>query len=130
MNAPPTFWVSLVVGFLVLGLETIAWLQNRTIARSTQRRAPWRRIYRWRYLLGFVLGVASTFVWYPSMINGERFKVLGIPFLMMMLDKDGKDYVGSITIPSFFANMVVWLLIPNLVLWLWARRVHTSPAKA
>jgi len=64
------------------------------------------------------------------MINGERFKVLGIPFLMMMLDKDGKDYVGSITIPSFFANMVVWLLIPNLVLWLWARRVHTSPAKA
>src|ERR1041385_7792180 len=128
MNAPRTFWISLIVGFLVLGLETIALLQSRTIAQSTLSHAVWRRVYHWRYLFGFVLGLASTFVWYPSMINGERFKVLGIPFVMMMLDGAGKDYIGSLTFPSFLANMIVWLLIPDLVLWLWAKGVHASPA--
>jgi hypothetical protein len=130
MDAPWTFWTLLVVGFLVLGLETIALLRNRIIARSAPRHSAWSRIYRWRFLLGFLLGVASLFIWYPSVYPGDRFKVFGIPFVFMLFDQAGKDYVGSLTFPSFLADMIVWLLIPDLVLWLWARRVYASAAKA
>jgi hypothetical protein len=111
------------MGFLVLTLEIAALLQNLTFARSMSGHAAWLLIYRRRYLFGIVLGVASTFLWYPSFINGERFMVLGLPFVIMLLDQAGKDYIGFLTFPSFLADMVVWLLIPDLLLWPWARRV-------
>jgi hypothetical protein len=129
VNTSWAFWMSLIVGFLVLTLEVVAFFQNRALAQSFSGGAAWLRIYRWRYLLGFILGITSTLFWYPSHINGERFKVLGLPFTIMLLGHDGKDYVGTLTFPSFLADMVVWALIPDLFLWLWARRVHASPAR-
>jgi hypothetical protein len=48
----------------------------------------------------------------------------------MLLDQAGKDYIGILTIPSFLADIVVWLLIPDLLLWLWAKRMHGAIANA
>jgi hypothetical protein len=123
MNVPLMFWVWLLVGFIVVALETIALWQNRKFAKLMPRERAWRRVYRWRYLLGLVLAVASTFLWYPSFFNGERFTVVGLPFVIMLFDQAGKDYIGTLTIPSFLADIVVWLLIPDLLLWLWAKRM-------
>ena len=122
--------ISLVAGFMILALETIALWQNRKFARLTPRESAWQRFYRWRYLLGLALAVASTFLWYPSLINGERFKVVGLPFVVALFDQAGKDYVGTLTIPSFLSDFVVWLLIPDLLLWIWTKRMHRTTATA
>ena len=130
MKVTWTFWASLFAGFLVLTLEVVAFFQNRTLAKSMAERAAWLCIYRWRYLLGLGLGIGSTFLWYPSLISGERLRVVGLPFMIMMLDQAGKDYVGSLTFPSFLADMIVWLFFPDLLLWLCGRRMHVSRAGA
>lgn len=111
-------------------LETTALWQNRKFAKLTPRDRAWQRVYRWRYLFGLVLAIASTFLWYPSLINGERFKVVGLPFVIMLFDQAGKDYIGTLTIPSFLADIVVWLLIPDLLLWIWTKRMHGATAMA
>jgi hypothetical protein len=130
MNVPWTFWLSLFAGFIIVVLETIALWQNRKFAKLTPRDSAWQRVYRWRYLFGLVLAVASTFLWYPSLIDGERFKVVGLPFVIMLFDQAGKDYVGTLTFPSFLADIVVWLLIPDLSLWLWSKRMNGTTAMA
>ena len=130
MNVPLTFWVSLIVGFMIVVLETIAFWQNRKFAKFTPRESAWQRVYRWRYALGFLLAVASNFLWYPSLINGERFKVVGLPFVVALFDQAGRDYVGTLTVPSFLADFVVWLLIPDLLLWIWTKRMRRTTAMA
>ncbi len=99
-------------------LGGVALYRNRITTKSMATNTTWRLAYRWRLLFGFVLAIASTFIWYPISIHGEQFKALGVPFQIMLFDAAGKDYIGLLTMPSFFANVMIWLLVPDLVLWL------------
>ena len=114
------FIVSLCIGVLLLAVEAFATWKNRRLAQRATSAKRWCLFYRWRYVGGAILAVASVFMGYPMYVDAERYWVVGVPFFVAAFDSSGTDFVGPFTVPLLVANAVVWLLFPNLLLWCWA----------
>ena len=91
---------------------------------ASKARSVWLHLYRWRGLVGVVFAIASAFIGYPVSDAGERYRVLGVPFLAAAFDSASRDYVGPLTLLSFLANALVWFFLPQIVLFCW--RIFTG----
>lgn len=112
--------------FLIFGLAGFAalpaaWNTNCKFAR-TDPPAKWRFVWRLRWLIGFVLAVASILMFYPVHgDDGQWYRIFGIPFPAFAFDERGHDYVGCTSIPFMVLNFVLWLFFPHFPLWMYTR---------
>ena len=113
-----------IVGALIVVGECFAARSNRSASEQAKARSVWLHLYRWRGLVGVVFAIASAFIGYPVSDAGERYRVLGVPFLAAAFDSAGRDYVGPLTLLSFLANALVWFFLPQIVLFCW--RIFTG----
>jgi len=59
---------------------------------------------------------------YPVTGNhGQKYILLGIPFVAAAFDDKGADYVSFLTPVFMAANAVFWLLLPQFFLWVWQK---------
>jgi hypothetical protein len=108
------------IGLLLLVVGFVAFVQNMRAALTASAPAKWLRLYWWHWLALPVLGiVAYYFTWSTTGLDGERVQIVGFPFPAAALDSHGADYVGPLTLPSLFANAVVWALLPDICLCVW-----------
>jgi hypothetical protein len=111
-----------IFGVVLIALEVFASRSNRRVAAALPPAvSSWRSIYRWRFLLGAPLAVASAFISYPLSGGEDQYQVHGFPFMVMAIDQRGWDYVGFLSIPFLVLNGLIWLFLPSLALWCWAR---------
>jgi hypothetical protein len=108
-----------IVGALIVVGECFVARSNRSASKQAEVSSAWLHVYRWRWLVGVVFAIASAFIGYPVTDAGERYRVLGVPFLAAAFDSGGRDYVGPLTLPAFVANTVVWFFLPQIVLFCW-----------
>ena len=45
---------------------------------------------------------------------------MGFPLLVAAFDQSGRDYVGTLTIPFFIGNAIIWFFFPHFILRIWA----------
>jgi len=117
---------TMLIAFMIFGavwfaLSVRAWRLNKTLAASLPTASPWRKAYRFWWLLGLLLGVASYFIAFP-VTTSERYVVHGFPFPAYAFDAAGHDYVGLLTLPFMLANFVCWFLAAHFCFWLASRR--------
>ena len=107
------------VALLILG--PIAFVQNRKAARAPSApNATWLTVYNKRWPAIVVLGIAAfAFSYSATGHDGQRWRVYGFPFPAAAFDSHGADYVGPLTLPSLFANAVIWALLPDICLYVW-----------
>lgn len=111
-----------ILGVSLIALEVLASRSNRRIAAALPSSGSrWRSAYRWRFLVGAPLAVASAFISYPLSGGEDQYQVHGFPFMVMAIDQRGWDYVGFLSVPFLVLNGLIWLFLPSLVLWCWAR---------
>ena len=116
-----------IFGVLLIVLEALASRANRRLAANlAESKCKWLWVYRWRFALGAPLAVASAFVSYPLSGGTDQYQVTGFPFMVMAIDQRGWDYVGFMSIPSLIINGLIWLCLPSLGLWSWARRARVA----
>jgi len=108
-------------GFLMLIASGASLFFNRRLAIDG-RPGLWRWIWNHRWNLGVLLGIASPFMGYHVSDGKEPWKVVGVPFPSAMFDAKGLDYVGPLTGPFMVLNVLFWLLLPQLVLWVTSGR--------
>lgn len=104
-------------GIVLVALEILASKKNRSTAASSPPDSTWLQCYRWRYLIGVPLAIASAFVSYPLSSGEDNYQITGFPFLVMAVDQRGWDYAGLLSFPFLVINALIWLLLPSLVLW-------------
>jgi hypothetical protein len=105
------------LGVALMVLEALASRNNKRIAATSAPGSRWMLMYRWRYLVGAPLAVASAFISYPLSSGDDQYQITGFPFLVMAIDQRGWDYVGFLSLPFLVLNGLVWLLLPSLALW-------------
>jgi hypothetical protein len=111
-----------VLGVVLIVLEVLASRSNRRFSEAlTSPQSRWHSAYRWRFLVGAPLAVASALVSYPLSGGEDQYQVHGFPFMVMAIDQRGWDYVGFLSMPFLVINGLIWLFLPSLVLWAWAR---------
>jgi hypothetical protein len=115
-------------GVALIVLEVLASKNNKRIAATSLPESRWLLMYRWRYIVGAPLAVASAFVSYPLSSGEDRYQITGFPFLVMAIDQRGWDYAGFLSLPFLVLNGLVWLLLPSLALW-GASRIRRSDYK-
>jgi hypothetical protein len=116
------------VGMIVL--EALASRSNRGFAATARPESTWHLVYRWRYLVGAPLAVASAFVSYPLSGSEDQYQISGFPFMVMAIDQRGWDYVGILSVPFLVLNGLLWLFLPSLGLWAWSRVAKEPTAHA
>jgi len=119
-------FAGIVVGGFALGKN---WVKTATGGASTWRRWLWLSL-----LLGVLLGAASWpltyWMGYPIHVEAEVGRVVGFPFFVAYFDSEGRDYVGTFTMPGVIANGLFWFIVPQLVLYLLLRRSLAGNAPA
>jgi hypothetical protein len=110
----------LIVGILLLAAEIYAVRQNRKSVAEAKYSTRWRAFYRWQLAIGVPLAVAAAFISYPVSGGTDRYKVSGIPFIVLAIDQRGWDYVSPFGVLSLLLNFVAWVLMPALALWGWS----------
>jgi len=116
-----------VVGLLIAIGEFFAARSNRFAFKQAQASALWLRVYRWRWLVGVLFAIASAFIYYPMTGGEERYRVMGLPFMVAAFDSAGRDYVGPLTTPSFLANAAIWFFLPHVAFFSWRFASGTKP---
>ena len=113
------FIIGLITGLLALVGAFFAGWSNRFAVEHSTASWTWLRTYRWRWLGGTVFAIASAFAQYPVSVGGERYRVIGFPFMAGALDSAGRDYIGSLTIVLLLGNAAIWFFLPQFVLFFW-----------
>jgi hypothetical protein len=116
-----------VVGLILIIVAFMALLFCFRIAGSTERPKHWRGLLAGTFAFGLVLACASWpgtyFLGYPLPDpEGGYGRIAGIPFVAAWFDSEGRDYVGTITLPAVIGNAVFWLLIPQMMLASYGKR--------
>lgn len=114
----------IIIGMLLIALEVLASRRNRRFVASLYDK-KWLWVYRWRFVLGVPLAITSVFVSYPLSVGEDQYQVSGFPFMVMVIDQNGWDYVGFMSIPFLIINGFIWFCIPSLVLWGWSQKIKT-----
>jgi hypothetical protein len=110
-------------GVAWLAFSISAWLANRALAAALPLSSRWRALYRYWWVCGLLLGVASYFIAFPY-TTSERYIVHGFPFPAYAFDASGHDYVGFLTGPFMLINFMCWFFAAHIGFWLSARRSH------
>jgi hypothetical protein len=105
------------LGLVLVTLEIVASKKNGRTAAASPPESRWLRVYRWRYLIGAPLAIASAFISYPLSSGEDKYEVTGFPFLVMAIDQRGWDYAGFLSLPFLVINALVWLYLPSIALW-------------
>jgi len=115
-----------VVG-IILSIRALRYV-SRSAARAPTA-ARWTTLRAGALIVGLVLAVASlvlvTGLSYPVSTEDGPGHVAGLPFFVAYFDSQGRDYVGLLSYIGWLGNYVFWLLVPQLVLAAYARRVVT-----
>lgn len=114
----------IIIGLFLIALEVLASRNNRRFAASLYDK-KWLWVYRWRFVLGVPLVITSVFVSYSFSVGDDQYQVSGFPFMVMVIDQNGWDYVGFMSIPFLIVNGLIWFCIPSLVLWGWSHKIKT-----
>jgi hypothetical protein len=115
------------LGIGLVALEIVASKKNKYTAVASPPESRWLRAYRWRYLIGAPLAIASAFVSYPLSSGEDDYRITGFPFLVMAIDQRGWDYVGLLSLPFLVINALVWLYLPSIALWSASRSRQAGP---
>jgi len=110
-----------LLGVVLLGTSIWAYRMNKRLAISTMP-ALWRTAWRWRWLIGLILGVGSIYLRYPLQGGSDHYIVYGVPFMSYAFDQHGHDYVGPLTLPALILNFTTWAMLPQLILWVFRGR--------
>ena len=78
-----------------------------------------------------LLAVAAGFCVYPVTGRaGAHYRVWGFPFMAAAFDSSGLGYVSPLSTLLIGLDVLTWVLLPDLFLWLWrlyARGRRGSP---
>jgi hypothetical protein len=118
--------VGIVAGAVALRTN---WVRSQVGQTTTFRRWwPWIAL-----LLGTLLGIASWpltyWMGYTIQIEAQPGRIVGFPFFVAYFDSEGRDYVGSLTLPGVIANCIFWFFIPQLALRFFNRRRPVQNAR-
>lgn len=112
-----------VIG-IALGSSAVRYL-SRSAARAPQPQWKWIRFTA--LIVGLALAIASFFfvtaLAYPISTPEGPGRIVGWPFFVAYFDSEGRDYVGFLTYFGAIGNFAFWLLVPQLLLAAYARRV-------
>lgn len=109
-----------IIGMLILIIEVVATSSNIRTRKFDGRNQRWGKYYLWAWIIGIPLVALSVFIWYPTKgIHGQNYRIYGMPFVACVFDEKGADYVGIMTPVFMAANAIVWLLFPQLFVWVW-----------
>ncbi|MBL0121849.1 MAG: hypothetical protein IPP88_03675 [Betaproteobacteria bacterium] len=109
-----------IFGLFIFALEVVA--SQRVRAANAQGGVPqdWRKLFRWRFLVGTLLAVTSVFAQYPMHEAAGTYKAFGFPFFVIVFDEVGRGYTGALLVPALLGNGVIWFFLPSLFLWAWS----------
>jgi len=112
------FLAFIILGGVLLLLSLVTLFRNLGVDITGMSRLS-RYLWHFRWILGAALGVASFFFSYrmESPTTDDVYQVHGWPFFAYAFDQRGWDYVGPLTLPFIFLNLVVWALLPQLLVW-------------
>jgi uncharacterized membrane protein HdeD (DUF308 family) len=117
-----------IVGVLLLLLEIRAVVCN--IQMRKEKSEDWQKAYRKSRIVGVVLGFSSIFMTYPTRgTHDQLYKIIGIPFMAGAFDEKGADYVSVLTPLIMGINIIWWVLLPELYVWLkgkFEKRCHRT----
>jgi len=99
------FYGGIVFAFILIWIEYKCANSNKEFYQITQS-IWWKRIYKWRYLIAFLL-VSILFVEYPISVDNESYHVLGFPLMAAVFDSTGKDFISALTGIFLFIDAVI-----------------------
>ncbi len=109
-------------------------IKANSIFKEMNTPTNWKRTRIVIIIVGLVIGMATWpltyWMGYPIIINEENWRIVGLPFFVAAFDSAGRDYVGVLTMPGVIANSVFWALMPQMGLYLWAKKRIKNEAKA
>lgn len=113
------------VGIVGILTGAIAFVSNALLPEIGQVPVGWKRCRRCSILIGVLLGAGALlfghFLSYRVKEADGFGRVVELPFTVAYFDREGFDYVGWITIPATVGNAVFWFLVPQFLLWTYAR---------
>ncbi|MEJ0040246.1 MAG: hypothetical protein WDO68_30170 [Gammaproteobacteria bacterium] len=120
------YLVILITAVAYIALEIYAARRNRTFIKGVPPKSAWATAYRWRFLVGVPFAGVSVFMGYTLPGASEKYRVIGLPFMVAAFDSAGRDYVGPLSLPSLIANAAVWFFAPGVMLWLWSLKAKSA----
>ena len=101
------FYGGIVVAFLMVWMIFKCAKANKKFY-ETSTSLWWKRLYKWRYLIAFVL-VPVLLLEYPVIVDGVHYHVFGLPLMAAVFDSNGRDFIGPLT--------GIFLLIDAIILY-------------
>ena len=131
--------MSIIVILALLGLAGVivggwALVAAFLTARQPQRPSDWWLRCSVMLVLGSLLGWAAwhfpLVLGYHRTFDDGRWWFAGLPFFEACFDSRGRDFIGEFTLPAVIGNAVFWFLVPQIVLFLYARSYRKRRALA
>jgi hypothetical protein len=118
-----------IIILLLLLAEIATTHSNFRAKRNYGKHELWRKAYLWAWGLGLPLAVSSFYMKYSATGNhGQKYTLIGIPFVAAAFDDKGADYASFLTPVLMGLNAVFWLLVPQLVMWIWKITIKKEKA--
>ena len=117
--------IFIIVGLLQLSLSILALRANIKATQQETHPPIWNYFGIWRGAIGCALAMISFYFCYTYNGPTASYIVHGFPFLAYLIDQNGRDYTGFFTAPALILNPIIWALFPQILFWLWRRKMPT-----
>ncbi len=118
-----------LLGLAIFITEIVSAIKNIKFKKATVMKSTWKRSYWWSWAVGIPLAVSSVFMIYKiTSDSGETYSIIGLPFFAGAFNSKGADFVSPLTPLFMLANIIFWLLIPQLYMWVWSFRIKGENA--
>ena len=89
------FYGGIILAFILIWIEYKCASSNKIFYQITQS-IWWKRIYKWRYLIAFLL-VPLLLPGYHVIVDNEPYHIIGLPLVAAVFDSIGTDFVSAFT---------------------------------
>jgi len=117
------FYGGILISLILIWAEYKCAVSNKFFYQIIQS-IWWKRIYKWRYLIAFLL-VPILFVGYPIIVDNEPYHVLGFPLMAAVFDSTGRDFISALTGIFLFIDAVILYFSIHILLCIaqrWTKR--------
>ena len=115
------FYGGIVLALAVVWIEYKCAVSNKKFYK-TSNALWWNRVYKWRYLVGFMF-ILLLMIEYPVSVDGEWYSVIGFPLMAAVFDSKGTDFVSAFTGMFLFIDAVLLYFSIHIVLCILRRWV-------
>jgi len=121
------FYGGIIVSLIVVWTEYKCAVSNRKFYQTTQS-ILWMKIYKWRYLVAFLL-VPILMFGYPVSVDNESYQVIGFPLMGAVFDSTGRDFISALTGIFLLIDAVIFYFFIHVLLCIAQRWTNNKKEK-